>query len=82
MPFAKRPAPSRGRPTPRLPRAAPVLLIRTFLLGAMAIAGAAWALTRHYTHELPPLGGPRTAPTYDADAGEMPVPEIIAHDGD
>jgi hypothetical protein len=48
----------------------------------MAIAGAAWALTRHYTHELPPLGGPRTAPTYDADAGEMPVPEIIAHDGD
>jgi hypothetical protein len=46
----------------------------------VAIGGAAWALVRHYTHELPPLRvpvGAAPAPTYDADAGEMPVPEFL-----
>jgi hypothetical protein len=53
--------------------------LRALLLGTIAIAGAAWALVRHYTHPLPPLRVPLTpssAPTYDADAGEMPVPEM------
>lgn len=61
----------RARPVPR------TLLVRTVLVGLLAIAGAAWALARHYTHALPPLRVPvpATAPTYDADAGEFPVPE-------
>ena len=58
--------------------------MRTALFGLVAIAGAAWALVQHYTHEPPPLRvpvGPRTAPTYDADAGEIPVPEVLQGDG-
>jgi hypothetical protein len=78
--FAKKPA----RPTPRVlvrasaPSSAAAL--RTVLFGLLAIAGAAWALVRHYTHVLPPLRVPvvpAAAPTYDADAGEMPVPEVL-----
>jgi hypothetical protein len=45
--------------------------------------GAFWALVRHYTHTLPPLRVPvvpATAPTYDADAGETPVPDTLAPD--
>jgi hypothetical protein len=64
----------------RLPRAPPWLLVRTFLLGLLAIGGAAGALLRHYTHEVPPLRVPRRAapaPTYDADAGEIPVPDLL-----
>jgi hypothetical protein len=79
--FAKKAVRSPTRPpTFRLPRAPPWLLVRTFLLGIVAIGGAAWALVRHYTHELPPLRvpvGAAPAPTYDADAGEMPVPEFL-----
>jgi hypothetical protein len=54
--------------------------LRTVLFGILAIAGAAWALMRHYTHTLPPLRVPfvpASAPTYDADAGEMPVPDTF-----
>jgi hypothetical protein len=61
------------------------LLVRTVLIGLLAIAGAAWALVRHYTHTLPPMRVPvpREAPTYDADAGEFPIPdELGAPDGD
>jgi hypothetical protein len=50
----------------------------------MAIAGAAGALVRHCTHEFPPmrvLVVPRSAPTYDADAGELPVPDVTGEDG-
>jgi hypothetical protein len=50
------------------------------LFGLLAIAGAAWGLIRHYTHTLPPLRVPvipAPAPTYDADAGEMPVPDTF-----
>jgi hypothetical protein len=49
------------------------------MLGIIAIGGAAWALARHYTHESPPLTvpvQPKPAPTYDADAGEFPVPDF------
>ncbi len=57
------------------------LLLRTLLVGALAIAGAAWALLRHCAYVPPPLHvpvAPREAPTYDADAGEVPVPEWLA----
>jgi hypothetical protein len=63
---------------------APGLLLRALLFGALAIAGAAWALARHYTHPLPPMRVPRppaAAPTYDADAGEIPVPELLEPEG-
>jgi len=56
--------------------------LRTVLLGFLAIAGAWWALVRHYTHALPPLRVPVPAatPTYDADAGEIPVPDTFGQD--
>jgi hypothetical protein len=76
--FAKKPVRPQPRPRSRV-SGAPGLLLRALLLGTIAIAGAAWALVRHYTHPLPPLRVPLTpssAPTYDADAGEMPVPEM------
>jgi hypothetical protein len=48
-------------------------------LGVVAIGGAAWALERHYTHELAPMRVPvaTPAPTYDADAGEVPAPDFV-----
>jgi hypothetical protein len=69
-------------------RGAPVssgLLLRTLLVGLLAIFGAAWALVRHYTQTLPPLRepvAPREAPTFDADAGELPVPDLVVPDGE
>jgi hypothetical protein len=85
MSFAKKP--ERPVRLPRL-RGAPVaygLLLRMVLLGLVAIGGAIWGLVRHYTHEPPPLRvpvTPREAPTYDADAGEVPVPEWFVPDGE
>jgi hypothetical protein len=58
--------------------------VRVYFLALLAIAGAAWALVRHYTHELPPLHrsvAPSPAPTYDPDAGEMPVPDLEPAEG-
>jgi hypothetical protein len=76
--FARKPASNgaarRFRPEP----AARTLLVRTFVFGVLAIVGAAWALARHYALTPPPMlvpVPPRTAPTYDADAGELPVPD-------
>ncbi len=88
MSFAKKGAraiATNRRPAFRLPRAPSALLVRTFLLGVVAIGGALWGLVRHYTHEPPPLMvpvAPRPAATYDADAdaGEMPVPEFLDFD--
>jgi hypothetical protein len=59
------------------------LLVRTLIVGFIAIGGAAWALDRHYTHVLPPMRVPvvpREAPTFDADAGETPVPDFFMDD--
>jgi hypothetical protein len=56
------------------------LLVRAFAFGVMAILGAAWALVRHYSLTPPPMivpVPPRAAPTYDADSGEIPVPEWL-----
>jgi hypothetical protein len=53
------------------------------VFGLVAIAGAAGALVRHCTHAPVPMRVPvaRPAPTYDADAGEVPVPEYLIEDG-
>ena len=79
MSFAKKPerprVPAlRGAQPSRVPYG---LLLRTVVIGLIAIGGAAWALVRHYTHTPPPLRVPvpAAAPTYDPDAGEMPVPD-------
>ena len=86
MSFAK----NRGRRRParldlRSTRTPVTLLLRALLVGALAIAGAAWALARHCSYVPPPLRvpvAPREAPTYDADAGEVPVPDWLGPEGD
>jgi len=82
--FARKRVPSRPLARPRVFGLPPGFFLRAALFGAIAIAGAAWALVRHYTHPLPPLRVPLTpspAPTYDADAGELPVPEVLGPEG-
>jgi hypothetical protein len=61
--------------------ASPLLRLVAFAL--LAAIAAAWALARHYGTRMPPMLVPGTAtpasapaPTYDADAGEIPVPEL------
>jgi hypothetical protein len=87
MSFAKKTQRPARRPTPVIFAGASLstgLLVRTLLVGLIAIGGAAWALDRHYTHALPPLrvpATPREVPTFDADAGEFPVPDIFTGDG-
>jgi len=86
MSFAKKPERPKRRPA-SIPFAGASLskglLVRTLIVGLIAIGGAAWALDRHYTHALPAMrvpSTPRAAPTYDADAGEFPVPDIFGDD--
>lgn len=57
-------------------------LARAMLLAALGVAAAAWALERHYAAIRPPMlvpssAAPRGSPTYDVDAGEMPVPDTF-----
>ena len=74
-PFVAGNAPRQPRPALGWQRVA-----RVSLLAALGIACAAWALVRHYTRQLPPMlvpAAPRApGPFYDADAGEVPAPEI------
>ena len=76
------------RPTPRRRAVAAgsqlALVLRTILFGLVAIAGAAGALARHCTLQPEPLRVPvaRAAPTYDADAGEFPVPDFYTTEAD
>jgi hypothetical protein len=84
MSFIKKPERPAKKPTLRGASVPSGLLLRTLLVGLLAIFGAAWALARHYTQTLPPMRipvPPREAPTFDADAGEFPVPDIAAPDG-
>jgi hypothetical protein len=94
MPFVKKPKKAPRRIfAPRAPapafamrggaRLSTGLLVRTLIVGLIAIGGAVWALDRHYTHVLPPMRvpvPPREAPTFDADAGEVPVPDFYKDD--
>ncbi|MBV9946103.1 MAG: hypothetical protein JOZ69_04560 [Myxococcales bacterium] len=53
-------------------------LLRIFVFAALVIGASTWALVRHYAWRSPPMlvpASPAPAPTYDADAGEFPVPE-------
>ena len=78
----------RPEPPPRRHVLPPFLASPFATLAALAlaaIAAAAWGLVRHYTVVLPPMhvpvpasAGAAPAPTYDADAGELPVPEWAA----
>ncbi len=59
-------------------------LVRVMVLAVAAILGAAWALASHANRKMPPMlrpVDPPPAPTYDADAGEVPVPDIYLSDG-
>ena len=54
-------------------------VVRVVLLAALGALGAAWGLAHHYTSDLPPMRvpvQPSSAPTYDADGGELPVPDL------
>jgi len=68
-----------------LVRGAPGALVRLLLFAALAALAAGWALWDHCTRVLPPMrvpvAHPSAAPTYDPDAGEIPVPEIVPGDG-
>jgi hypothetical protein len=78
--FAKKPSRPAAKTLLRAPQARFGWMLRLILFALVAIAGAAWALVRHYTHPLAPLRVPvvpSAAPIYDADAGEIPVPETI-----
>jgi hypothetical protein len=85
MSFAKKPERPR---VPALRGAQPSslsygLLLRTVIVGLLAIAGAVWGLIRHYNYTPPPMRvpvAPAEAPTYDVDAGELPVPDWAADD--
>jgi hypothetical protein len=59
-------------------------LVRVMVLAIAGVIAAAWALASHSTRHMPPLlrpVDPAPAATYDADAGEVPVPDIYLGDG-
>jgi hypothetical protein len=63
----------------KLPKLPPAVVVRFFVLALVGVIGAVWAIVHHYTTRPPPMLVPATpsaAPTYDVDAGELPVPEI------
>ena len=60
-------------------------VLRVLLPAVLAIAGATWALVRHRSFVPDPMEvpvAPRPAPTYDADAGERPVPPTEGSNSD
>ena len=62
-----------------LPRLPPVPVVRIVLLAIVSAVAAGWALAHHYSVHFMPMevpATPRAAPTFDADAGELPVPEV------
>jgi hypothetical protein len=59
-------------------------MVRLFVFALAALVAAVYGLLRHYTTPVQPMIVPYTpppAPTYDADAGEYPVPEWYLQDG-
>jgi hypothetical protein len=73
-----------GRPRFVLPPFAASPMLRLVFFALAALLAALYGVVRHYTTPTPtmfvPLS-PATAPTYDADAGEWPVPERWLEDG-
>jgi len=73
-----------GRARFVLPRFVASPLVRVMVLAVAGVIAAAWALASHSGKQMPPLYrpiDPPPAPTYDADAGEVPVPELYLSDG-
>jgi len=65
----------------KLPKLPPAVVVRFFVLALVGVIAAVWGIVHHYTTHLPPVrvpvpATPSAAPTYDVDAGELPVPEI------
>jgi hypothetical protein len=74
---------ARPRPRPASLREHVPTLVRALVLAVLVIAAAAWALFHHSSFVPPPMlvpAPPKAAPTYDIEAGELPVPETIAPD--
>jgi hypothetical protein len=62
-----------------LPRFAASPMVRLFVFALAALVASVYGVVRHYTMPTPTPTAPVTpppAPTYDADAGEYPVPEM------
>jgi hypothetical protein len=73
-----------GRARFVLPPFAMSPMMRVVGLAIAGILAAAWALANHSTAHMPPMSvpvAPKPAPTYDADAGETPVPDFYFGDG-
>ena len=57
----------------------PGTILRVLLLATLAAVGAGWGLVHHYGAPQAPMlvpAQPPAAPTYDADAGERPAPDL------
>lgn len=77
MPFAGKPRRFEGPAVRPKPPPGPASLARVIFLAALVAIAAGWAALRHYAKPSRVINPttPRTAPTYDEDAGEMPVPD-------
>ena len=82
MPFGAKPKRFERPPARRQPPLDLVSLARVILLAMLVAIAAGWAATRHYAKPAPMLNPaiPKTAPTYDEDAGEIPVPDWSEQD--
>jgi hypothetical protein len=73
-----------GRPRFVLPPFAASPMVRLVAFALAALVAAVYGVVRHYTAPTLPMffpALPAPAPTYDADAGEWPVPERWLDDG-
>jgi hypothetical protein len=67
-----------------LPPLAASPMVRLVVFALAALLAAVYGLVRHYTTPATPMYRtipPAPAATYDADAGEVPVPEMYLQDG-
>jgi hypothetical protein len=75
-----------GRATFVLPPFLASPIVRLVAFALVAAIAAAWILVAHCTStpapmRVPVAPTPASAPTFDADAGEIPVPELAPMDG-
>ena len=79
MPKPKKPA-RPPRPRSALAALRSTFLLRAFLLGAVAVFGAGYALVRHYEKlralEQRPVPAP-SAPAAEVPPAEIPAPELL-----
>jgi hypothetical protein len=64
------------------PRVSTSAVARSIALAVFVIFAAGWAVARHFMIEPAPMlrPAPTSAPTYDIEAGELPVPETFEPD--